>query len=477
MKKYKYWLVPVALCFALFVQAQNVGIGTTTPHSSSILDIQSTSKGASLPSMTTAQRLNINSPKPGLLVFDSDKNTIYMYDGGQWLALLFTVSEAFIPPTTRVPSDAAVGDQFGFTVAISGNYAIIGAPYDNVGANVDQGCVYIFVRNASVWTEQAKLTASDGATGDQFGYNVAINGAYVIVGAPMDNSPGLDAGSAYVFFRNGSDWSEQAKLTASNAASNDHFGWSVSISGAYAAIGAKDDDVGADVNEGSAYVFLRTGTIWAQQDNVIAPFGAADDRFGYSIGINGDYLVVGANDDDVSGASNAGSAHVFLRSGSNWTYQDELNPTPSEDDHFGESVAIDGDYIVVGRPYNPGYAGSLAFVFHRNGITWDLQASLLANPIVFTAPVNQFGISVSIEGEYVIVGANHTTIGDDVRKGAAYLFKRDGTTWVFVRRIDDAAGSFEHFMGTSVGVSGFNCIVGGPNTEGQRGKILFLNFQ
>lgn len=469
----------IALCVAPVAQAQNVGIGTNTPHSSSILDIQSTSKGASLPSMTTAQRLNINGAKPGLLVFDIDKNTIYMYDGGQWLALMFTVSDTFIPPTTRVPSDAGVGDQFGFSVAINGNYAVVGAPYDNVGANVDQGCVYIFVRNASVWSEQAKLTASDGAAGDLFGYSVAINGSYVIVGAHMDNSPGLDAGSAYIFFRNGTDWSEQAKLVAANAASGDHFGYSVSISGAYAAIGAKDDDIGADVNEGSVYVFSRSGSSWSQQDNRIAPLGSAGDHFGYSVGINGDYLVVGANDDDVGGISNAGSAHIFLRNGTNWEYQDQLAPdgTSNEDDHFGEAVAIDGNYIIVGKPYNPAYVGSIASVFLRSGITWSFQANLFAHPVSFSAPVNQFGISVSIDGDYVIIGANHATIGEDVRKGAAYVFKRDGTTWIFVRRIDDAAGSYEHFMGSAVSVSGFNCIVGGPNTEAQRGKVLFMNIQ
>jgi hypothetical protein len=479
MKIYKWWLLLIAVCTVSVMQAQNVGVGTNNPHSSSILDIQSTNKGASLPSMTTSQRLNINNPKPGLLVFDIDKSTIYMFDGGQWLALLFSATDALVPPTARVPSDGNIGDQFGFTVAISGNYAVIGSPYDNVGANVDQGCVYIFQRTASVWSEQVKLTASDGGTGDQFGYAVAISSAYVIVGAPMDNSPGLDVGSAYVFFRNGSDWSEQAKLTASNAATGDHFGFSVSISGAYAAIGAKDDDVGADVDEGSAYVFFRTGTSWAQQDNVIAPFGAADDHYGYSIGISGDYLVVGANEDDVSGVSNAGSAHVYLRNVTNWEYQDDLvtEGTGNEDDHFGESVAIDGNYIVVGKPYNPTYVGALAFVYIRSGITWNHQATLSAQPQVFSAPVNQFGISVSIEGDYVIIGSNHTIIGDDLRRGAAYLFKRDGTSWIFVRRIDDTAGGYEHLLGSAVGVSGLNCVVGAPNVNAQRGKIVFLNFQ
>ncbi|HEX2629753.1 MAG TPA: hypothetical protein VHM26_12090, partial [Chitinophagaceae bacterium] len=155
------------------LQSQSVGVGTNTPHSSAILDVQSSNKGVSLPSMTTAQRKNINDPKPGLLVYDLDKNTIYMYDGGQWLALLFTVSEALIPPTVRTPTDSEVGDEFGYSVAIFGNYAVIGAPSDNVGANTDQGCAYVFIRTQSVWTQQAKLIASDGAASDRFGCSVA----------------------------------------------------------------------------------------------------------------------------------------------------------------------------------------------------------------------------------------------------------------------------------------------------------------
>jgi hypothetical protein len=330
-----------------------------------------------------------------------------------------------------------------------------------------------------VWTEQAKLTASDGAAGDFFGCSVSISSNYVIVGSYLDNSPATDAGSAYVFMRTGTTWAEQAKLVASNAAIGDHFGYSVSINSSYAIIGAKDDDIGADVDEGSVYVFLRSGVSWSQQDNMIAPFGTAADHFGYSVGISGDYVVVGANDDDVGGISNAGSAHVFLRNGINWDYQDQLltEEAAQEDDHFGESVAIDGDYVVVGQPYNPAYAGDRAFIFIRAGISWAWQATLFANLNDFSVPVNQMGFSVSIDGDYVLVGANYTTTGDVIRKGAAYLFKRDGTSWIMVRKIEDAAGLYHDYMGSAVAVSGFNCIVATPYADAQKGKVLLLNFQ
>jgi hypothetical protein len=472
-------LVIVLIC-PVWLHAQGIGVGTNTPHSSTILDVQSSNKGISFPSMTTAQRKAIADPKPGLLVYDLDKNTIYMYDGGQWLALLFTVSDALIPPTVRTPADSEVGDEFGYSVAIFGNYAVIGAPSDNVGANTDQGCVYVFVRNQSVWTEQAKIVASDGAAGDRFGYSVAIYNTYLVVGAMMDNSPTIDAGSVYVFLRSGTSWTEQAKLVAGNAAANDHFGCSVAIDGIYAVIGAKDDDVGADVDEGSVYIFSRSGSTWTQQDNIITPFGTAGDHFGYSVAISGDYLVAGANDDDVDGVTDAGSAHVFLRSGSNWGYQDALRDPANigdEDAHYGEAVAISGNYIVVGAPYRTSYAGAVAFVYLRNGIAWDQQTTLFANANDFSTPVNQFGFSISMEGDYVLIGANTTTMNGVIRKGAAHLFRRDGTEWIKVRGIDDPAGVNEDRMGSAVAVSGMNCVVASFIPNAQRGKVLLLNFE
>jgi hypothetical protein len=471
-------LLFIVLLASVAVQSQNVGVGTNSPHSSAILDVQSINKGVSFPSMTTAQRKAIPNPKTGLLVYDLDKNTVYMFDGGQWVAFLFTASDAIIPPLTRVASDREVGDQFGYSVAINGNYAVVGAPSDNVGANTNQGCAYIFFRTGSVWTEQAKLLASDGAANDNFGYSVSINGNYVVIGSILDDSPLSNAGSAYVFIRSGTTWTEQAKLVASNPAVGDHFGCSVSLSGIYAAIGARDDDINTDTDEGSAYIFSRSGTTWSQQDNVIAPFGANGDAFGNCVAINGDYLIVGANLDDVGGVSNAGSAHIFLRSGNNWGYQDELlAESPLADDHFGEAVSISGDYAVAGLPYNPVYNGGRAYVFHRAGAVWSFETLLVANTHDFSVPVNQFGISVCIDGDYVIIGANHTSSPDVIRKGAAYVFKRDGDEWLMMRKIEDMPGAFSDNMGAAVGISGLNCIAGSSLADVQRGKVLLLNLE
>ena len=191
-------------------------------------------------------------------------------------------------------------------------------------------------------TEIVKLTASDAAAGDWFGRYVAVSGATVVVGAPNDDDNGSNSGSAYVFVRSGISWSQQAKLTASDAAAFDFFGVSVAISGDTAVVGANFDD-GKGVDSGSAYVFVRSGTTWTEQAKLTASDAAALDQFGIEVSISGDTAVVGAFSDDDSG-SRSGSAYVFVHSGATWTEQAKLTASDAAiDDRFGRSVSVSGD--------------------------------------------------------------------------------------------------------------------------------------
>jgi virulence-associated protein VapD len=177
----------------------------------------------------------------------------------------FTTKSGYVAGTEQaklVASDGGTSDQFGQSVSISadGAYAVIGAYVDDVGANTNQGSAYIFVRSGTSWTQQAKLVASDGGASDQFGYSVTISadGAYAAIGACYDTTgANTNQGSAYIFVRSGTSWTQQAKLVASDGGASDQFGCSVSISadGAYAVIGARYDGVGANSGQGSAYIF------------------------------------------------------------------------------------------------------------------------------------------------------------------------------------------------------------------------------
>ena len=211
--------------------------------------------------------------------------------------------------TKLTASDGATLDEFGSSVSISGDTAIVGTWRDD-DAGSSSGSVYVFVRNGGVWTQQAKLTASDGAASDYFGVSVSSSGDTAIVGAYYDDhAGGTDAGSAYVFVRNGDTWTEQAKLTASDGAAGDTFGNSVSISGETAIVGARlDGDAGS--SSGSVYVFVLNGDTWTEQAKLTASDGVAGDLFGYSVSINGDIAIVGAPDDDDAGSA-SGSAYVY----------------------------------------------------------------------------------------------------------------------------------------------------------------------
>jgi len=216
----------------------------------------------------------------------------------------------------------------------------------------------------NAWLEQDKLLASDGATGDYFGVSVSIDGDYAIIGAHRDDDNGEDSGSAYIFTRSGTTWNQQDKLIPSDGAAEDLFGNSVSIDGDYAIIGAFWDDDNGDLS-GSAYIFTRDGTTWIEQDKLIPSDGAAGDRFGCSVSIDGDYAIIGAWFDD--NGEDHGSAYIFTRDGGTWIEQDKLIPSDGAD-RFGCSVSIDGDYAIIGAHYDDdyGYWSGSAYIFVRN---------------------------------------------------------------------------------------------------------------
>jgi hypothetical protein len=197
---------------------------------------------------------------------------------------------------------------FGWFVAISGDTAVVGTP--DCPGSACSGAAFVFVRSGQTWSQQAELTASDGSAHDDFGYNVAISGDTVVVGAAGKNAV---TGAAYVFVRVGTIWTQQAELTASDGVSQDFFGGSAAVSGLTAAVGA----LGADSSAGAVYVFENTGGIWSQKAKLAASDGAAEHYFGSSVALSGTTMLVGA-----SGANRgAGAAYVFAKKGGIWSQQ------------------------------------------------------------------------------------------------------------------------------------------------------------
>ncbi|MCH8304485.1 MAG: T9SS type A sorting domain-containing protein [Candidatus Marinimicrobia bacterium] len=353
-------------------------------------------------------------------------------------------------------SDGAAVDAFGYSVSISGDYAVVGAFLDDDSGS-SSGSAYIFKRVGESWAQEAKLLPADGAASDKFGRSVSISGDYAVVGAFFDSDNGIASGSAYVFKRTGASWAQEAKLLPSDGATSDVFGISVSISGDYAVVGASGDDDNGSAS-GSAYVFKRSGTSWAQETKLLPSDAAAGDFFGKSVSISGDYAVVGAQENDDNG-TNSGSAYVFKRAGASWAQETKLLPSDGATiDVFGISVSISGDYAVVGahRDSDNGSFSGSAYVFKRTDVTWTQEAKLLPSD---GAADDQFGISVSISGDYAVVGAQEND-DNGSNSGSAYLFKRSDTIWTQEAKLLASDGAAADEFGRSVSISGDYAVVG-----------------
>ena len=356
--------------------------------------------------------------------------------------------------------DGVAGDQFGGSVAISGNTAIIGANA-NAGAVAGTGFASVYVRNGSSWTLQQKLTASDGAVEDAFGSAVAIAGDTVVIGAFSDAiGTNQSQGSAYVFVRSGTTWTQQQKLTASDGASFDIFGRSVAIAGESVVVGAASSNVDTNVDQGAAYVFVRSGATWTEQRKLTAADGSASDFFGDSVAIAGDTVIVGATEDNGGANTQQGSAYVFVRSGDTWSQEQKLTAGDGTAfDYFGFSVAVSGNTAVVGTLQDIGtnFQQGSAYVFVRSGSTWTQQQKLLADD---GAAGDSFGNSVTVLGDTVMLGAAGDTNGANARQGSAYIFTRSGTTWTQQQKLTATDGGAEDSFGASVAITTDAAIIG-----------------
>ena len=331
-------------------------------------------------------------------------------------------------------SDGAAGDEFGFAVAISGDTIVVGARFASVDAISGAGAGYVFVRSGDAWVEQAKLVADDGAAFDELGDSVAIDGDTVLLGAPFRNS---SRGEVYAFVRDGNTWTAQGSMIADDGADFDRFGLALAIEGDTALIGSPSADVGANTDQGAVYAFARDAGTWSFATQVTAEDGAAFDEFGNALSIDGDTLAVGAHAANIGPVGNQGAAYAFVRDGGAWTQQAKLIDDTDGffGDEFGISVGVSGDDIAVGALFadpdgdeNEGRA----YVFHRDGGTWSRSATLTADDGVTGA---EFGIGIAIDAGIVVVGAEFGPVDGDWR-GAAYVFSAAISDRIFADGFD-----------------------------------------
>ncbi|KYF83107.1 hypothetical protein BE11_31175 [Sorangium cellulosum] len=370
------------------------------------------------------------------------------------------------------PSGAST-DRFGTAVAISGDTIVVGAPYDD-DAGTDAGAAHVFVRSGTSWIHQQTLTSATVGASDYFGLSVAISEETIVVGAHGDVVNGVRTGAAYVFVRSGSTWTEQARLAPSDGALNDSFGQSVGIDGDSVVVGSiMDDDLGT--SSGSAYVFVRSGSTWTQQQKLTASDGAATDFFGNSVAISGDTIVAGSPN---TTSNDTGAAYVFVRSGSTWSQQQKLVASdPATFDYFGFSVALSGDSALIGAyGVNSGLSTynetGAAYAFVRSGSAWSQQQKLMASNIMINNPpvglntASQFGRSVAIDGDRAIVGSRHGRMSlASIGAGLVYSFTRSGSAWTEVEIVGASTAASGDQVGNSVSLDGTTTVVGAPEDD------------
>ncbi len=308
--------------------------------------------------------------------------------------------------------------------------------------------------------EQRKLTASDANANDRLGYSISISGDAAIVGAFGDACPaGPDCGSAYVFRLDGADWEMEERLTASDADRFDLFGTAVSISGDAAIVGALGDHCIDGNSCGAAYVYRFDGSSWTEEQKLAATSADAEDLFGVSVAISDDVAVVGASFDDCPIGLNCGAAYVFRFDGAMWIEEQILTAVDADvDDEFGLSVSVDGDVAIVGSPRDfcsSGASCGSAHIFRFDGNAWIEEQKITAPD---AAAFDQFGESVAVSGDTVIVGVQDDNCVVGGACGSAHIYRFDGSAWGHEQRISPME-DVDNF-GISVSISSDWAVVG-----------------
>ncbi len=344
-------------------------------------------------------------------------------------------------------SDGASGDEFANALGLSGDTAVFGAGGKDAGNGFFSGAAYVFRDVGGTWQELARLTASDGQAVDVFGSSVAISGDTVMVGS---NNPaaGSNSGSVYIYREQGGNWAEAAKIIGQDTVSGDRFGTSIAMDGGMAVIGARAHGA----TGGAAYIWQETGGLWQEIGKVWNFDGASGDEFGASVAIDNSTVVVGAPFDDFAG-NDAGAAYVFRSIGGLWQQVARLTPTDAgAGDRFGGSVSISGDAIIVGADFQTDASGA-AYIFREDNGFWTQEAKLTADA---PAPFTLFGRRVSIDGDHAVVAAS------SLDGGTVFHFQRINGTWELQSSFRNSdAGSGDRF-GLGLSLQGTTALVGAP---------------
>jgi hypothetical protein len=349
------------------------------------------------------------------------------------------------------PSDETPGTFYGTAAVLLGDTAVIGA----FGDHSHQGAAYVVKKAGSTWAEAQKLTADDGMPGEEFGYDAAIEPNLLAVTAWNAFVDGHTAqGAVYLFDDEDAGWVQTQKLTADDGGNFDNFGQSVALDTDHVIVGANGATIDGRGAQGAAYVFVPGGSGWAQSAKLVAEDGAEVDNFGESIAVDGDMILVGSPTADIDGHSDQGAVYMFEYDGTTWTQTQKILADEGGDfDDFGMALSLDGDRLVVGAP-----GGSAAYVFERDTGSgqWSETQQLVGDD---TAAGDNFGDAISLHGDEVLVAADVATVEGNTSRGAAYLFAVTDGTWSQTHKFFASDGGTDNFFGASAAYDGTTAIL------------------
>jgi hypothetical protein len=321
------------------------------------------------------------------------------------------------------PSDGLAGDEFGYRAALRDDTAVVTAFSATVNGTVAQGAAYVFTQSAGVWSESQKLLASDGGLFDNFGASVAISGDVIAIGAngaTVGQNPAQ--GAVYVFTQSDSNWIEAQKLVADDGAAFDNFGISVAHDGQTILAGAPSAAIDGKFGQGAVYRFARINGVWTQVQKLVADDGASGDSFGQSLAMNQRSALIGAYNANINGTPGAGAVYVFDRSGGLLVQTQKLSAdAPSSFANFGNAVALSGHRALIAADVSTVAEHTSAgevYLFRSNGGSWSQTQTFTASDGMTD---DFFGAAIALEPGTALIATPHPTINGNTWQGAAYF--------------------------------------------------------
>lgn len=420
----------------------------------------------------------------GLIAFDADgrllparmnaaEGDIHLEIDDRAARYPIVIDPLIVDETIVTASDPATNLQFGTTVAIDGDVAVVGAPGSDFAVF---GAAYVFRRVSGVWTFEQKLSPPAGVAMDEYGASVSVSVDRIAVGAPESGFDG--PGSVYIYRDNGLTWTLEGDLSALGGAADDEFGRAVSLSGTSVLIGAPGrDEAGSE--SGAAYVYVFDGAAWALQQKLLASGGAAGDRFGAALAHESNTALIGAPLDDFGGGGDRGSVHAFSRSGAVWGAGTVITASDAANgDGFGSAIGLSGDRAVFAAPFSNqrGTDSGSVYVYSRSGGIWSFSQEITAAD---TAAFDRFGASVAVSLDNIVIGAPDND-DDGASSGSVYFFRLSGANFVeaYEHNASDAAAG--DGLGEAVAVFPGTIVAGAPfalvGAASDAGKGYFLDY-